>query len=525
MPPLISPERVELNVSGSGGQLSLTLAAEDRDLLPPQFLNVAKKLNQNYLYWRHLRETQQATQATFYLFAKAGMEEAANKAAEAGQPMEQPVLLILETNLALATVNSLLLAGEEYLQQAQLQNCKDSIDTALSTLYEFIDTRTQLSQSKDIAVKSIQQDVSNDEESAQYVAYALKKLTVLQRYPQVEHPNLYVVRHHLKMLKETFTLICPEGIDLDADHLPSSRRVEALLSNIFIELTQASGRATSNGVNIGDFTIEDETDASTVLFSPGGTHYLHQNTQQSDEREAEAKVIETQTGEERQTLSYRGRFGAMSFSNDGQYLAVIRHDGFEIIDASTGGGVGSGRGFGEAQRVIHHRGVIKAMKFSPDGDYLAAVTLDNHIKIVQVSTRKTIRSFSPRKTADNLDKSVGFSPKGTYLAMPDGDRVRVFAIATAEEITTVSHDASAEALCFSPDESCIATRDQRYSRITKISTGEVITQMSHQGELRAISATPFGTYLAISLWDHTVKLIKVMSKTGGANTYTKPHPF
>ncbi len=539
MPPLISPERVDPDVMGDGaGQLSFTLTDEDRDLLPPQFLNVARTLNQNYQYWRHLRETQQATQATFYLFAKAGMEEAATKAAEAGQPMEQPVLLILETNLALATVNALLLAGEDYLRHEQLQNCKDSIETALSTLYEFIDTRTKLSQSKDVAVQSIQQDVSNDEESAQYVAYGLKKLTVLQRYSQIEHPKRYVVRQHLQTLRETLSLICPEGVNLDADHLPSGRRVEALLSNIFIELTQAGGSATSNGASVGDdFKLDDDANTPPVIFSPNGSYYLHKVHTSLNGEGTAAQIIETKTGEDVQAFDYDGPFTALSFSNDGQYLALVQGDGFRVIDVASGAGIGSGQGFGAGQQLIRHRGPITATKFSPDGDYVAAVTQKSEVKIVQVSTGKTVRSFAPRgyryegfrgevKYEQGQYQSVVFSAKGTYLAMPDGEGVRVYAIATGQEITTVPYDLygrTAEVACFSADEGYLATYDEGRTRITHVSTGEQVTEMAHQGKVQAISMTPFGTYLAISLWDHTVKLIKVMSKTGGANTYTIRH--
>ncbi|MEL6138716.1 MAG: hypothetical protein AAFR42_15060 [Cyanobacteria bacterium J06628_6] len=108
MPPLLSPERFDPNAERNDGRaIDLSLSAADQALLPPQFFTIAKQLTQNYCYWRHLRETQQATQATFYLFAKEGMQQAANKAAEAGKPMEQPVLLMLETNLALATSSPL----------------------------------------------------------------------------------------------------------------------------------------------------------------------------------------------------------------------------------------------------------------------------------------------------------------------------------------------------------------------------------------------------------------------------------
>ena len=108
--------------------INIDITPEDRGSLPHQFLDIVKQLNQNYLHWKHLRDTQQATHATFYLYTQDGIQQAADRAAAAGNPIEQQVLLILETNLALATINSLLITGEEYLKVDQLQNCKDSIE-------------------------------------------------------------------------------------------------------------------------------------------------------------------------------------------------------------------------------------------------------------------------------------------------------------------------------------------------------------------------------------------------------------
>ncbi len=254
----------------------IDITPDDRDNLPYQFLDIVKQLNQNYLHWKHLRETQQATHATFYLYTKEGIQQAVDKAAEAGKPIEQQMLLILETNLALATINSLLLAGKNYLKVDQLQNCKDSIDTALSTLYEFIKTREKLSQSWDIAIESIRQDIVNDNESTQYAAYGFKELSSLQGDDKIEAPNLYVVRQQLRLLQDTFSQICPEDIGTRSVDLAISRRLDSLLSNIFIELVKPDTKVTTNRTGDDFSAVVDGSDEPVGVFSPNGGYYLKQ---------------------------------------------------------------------------------------------------------------------------------------------------------------------------------------------------------------------------------------------------------
>ncbi|MEM9486059.1 MAG: hypothetical protein AAGA83_20475, partial [Cyanobacteria bacterium P01_F01_bin.116] len=254
---------------------SIHIAPEDKNNLPHQFLDIVKQLNQNYLHWKHLRESRQATHATFYLYTQNGIKQAVDQAAEAGNPIEQQMLLILETNLALATINSLLLAGEDYLNVDQLQNCKDSIDTALSTLYEFIKTREKLSQSRDIAIESIRQDIVNDTESNQYATYGLKKLSLLQRDAKIDAPNLYVVRQQLTALQDAFMEICPEDIGSRSADAAVGRRLDSLLSNIFIELVKPDGKITTNRAG-DDLTGVADGSEPVGFFSPNGAYNLRQ---------------------------------------------------------------------------------------------------------------------------------------------------------------------------------------------------------------------------------------------------------
>ncbi|MEM1255200.1 MAG: hypothetical protein AAGI69_22410 [Cyanobacteria bacterium P01_H01_bin.21] len=487
--------------------IDIDITPEDRNNLPHQFLDIVKQLNQNYLHWKHLQATKQATHATFFLYTKDGIQQAVDKAAASGNPIESQVLLILETNLALATVNSLLIAGEEYLKTEQLQNCKDSIDTALSTLYEFVKTREKLSQSQDIAIESIRHDILNDSESSQYATYGIKKLSTLHRDARVDRPNLYVVRQQLKSLQETFTRICPEDIGVGTS---ASNRLDSLISNIFIELVKPDANITTNRA-AGEAFSGDIDSGPVGIFSPDGAYYLRQVDGDEGNSETTAKLIEVKTGEELNTIVYQGRFAAMSFSNDGRYLAVVLDEHFKVVEISTGQEFSLGQ--------LNH--LVKVTCFSPDGTHIAAVSVDRDIKIVEVATRKTVRSLAPNPT--HGAKSVCFSPKGTYLAVPQDKTIKILAVATGHEVTTVPHKSSANVLCFSPDEALIATTIGSNTQITKVSTGEKITSISHQGTLQAISASAFGTYLAIDSWNNTVKLIKVVTQTGGRNAYTIKH--
>ncbi|MEM9093029.1 MAG: hypothetical protein AAGC93_30415 [Cyanobacteria bacterium P01_F01_bin.53] len=221
-----------------------------------------------------------------------------------------------------------------------------------------------------------------------------------------------------------------------------------------------------------------------------------------------AKIIEVQTGEELHTIEYNGWFTAMAFTNDGQSLAVVVDSSVRVVDVAKG----------QDLAMVQHEGLIRTTCFSPDGTHLAMVSVDQVIKIVEVGTGITLRT---------LDQSNGkapyFSPKGTYLAVPSDQTVKILAVATGHEVTAFPHDGSVDVLGFSADEAYIATTTGANTQITKVSTGKNITSILHQGKLWAICSSPFGTYLAIGLWDHTIKLIKVMTETGGRNVYTIHH--
>ncbi len=222
-----------------------------------------------------------------------------------------------------------------------------------------------------------------------------------------------------------------------------------------------------------------------------------------------ATIIEVQTGEELHTITYSGWFTAMAFTNDGKSLAIVVDSRVKVINVANG----------QELATLEHQDLIRSTCFSPDATHLAMVSVDQAVKIVEVATGRTIRTLTQGKNTAPLH----FSPKGTYLAVPSDQTVKILAVATGHEVTAFPHDHAVTVLGFSADEAYIATTTGANSQITKVSTGKKITSILHQGKLWAICSSPVGTYLAIGLWDHTIKLIKVVTETGGRNVYTIHH--
>ena len=127
--PQINQEIVEQDA------VEIKISLEDAKILPPEFFNIADKIHKNYLYWKSLRDSAKTTQLTFYRYIQEGIAQGAEQVSQTEISIEPDVLLMLETRITLTTMNSLVLAATEYFEKGYLQDSKDSIDTALSTLY------------------------------------------------------------------------------------------------------------------------------------------------------------------------------------------------------------------------------------------------------------------------------------------------------------------------------------------------------------------------------------------------------
>jgi len=284
---------------------------EDQKLLPPEFVEIAHKLHQVYLYWKHLRDTQQSTQPTFYRSFHEGIAQAAQRVAESETPIDPSFLLILEVKLALATINALVIATEDYLKVGYLQDGKESIDTALSVLYEFIKTREKLEPSLEATVAGIRQDIANEPESYQYASYLATQILRLQQSPLISEAKFYVIRNQLEKLEETLILLIPADIDASSSGLVENKQIDNLMIRLLWAMSDEEVYIT---------TTRHEGRVTNVSFSPDGTYLA------TASRDKTAKLVEVATGREVTRITHGDWVENVSFSPDGTYLATESRD-------------------------------------------------------------------------------------------------------------------------------------------------------------------------------------------------------
>ncbi|NES85059.1 MAG: WD40 repeat domain-containing protein [Moorea sp. SIO2B7] len=508
--------------------VEINIPPEDGQILPPQFLNLADKLHKNYLYWKHLRDTQTTTKATFYLYTKEGIDQAAKKVAEAGTPIDPDIFLILEAQIALATINSLIISAETYLKEGYLQDAKESVDTALSTLYEFIKTREKLEPSLKKAVAGIRQDIANNPEASQYASYLMKQIEKLKDSPLIREEKFYVITKQLKKLGETLILLIPANPNTPLSQPKDEKAIDHLMTRLLFTMAQEDAYVT---------TITHEKSVRDLTYSPDGTYLATASFDKT------AKLVEVATGREITTITHRDLVYAVKFSPDGNYLATISKDKTAKLVAVT---------TGREVTTISHENQIYALTFSPDGTYLATASRDKTAKLVAVATgtevtwinhRDSVRAvtFSPdgtylatasndytaklvavatgtevtRITHKNQVRAVKFSPDGTYLATASCDKTaKLMAVATGTEVTTIIHKDWVSDVNFSPDGTYLATKSNDYTiKLVAVATGRRVTTIIHENQVTAVAFSPDGTYLATASWDKTAKLVEVATGT------------
>jgi hypothetical protein len=364
--------------------VNILLSAEDRHNLPAGFLKIADKLHQTYLDWKHRRNQYQPTQTTFYRYIHKKIERAAAKVAESGTPLDPPIFLILESKIAFLTLNSSLMAAQDYRKVGYLQDMKESVDTALSVLYELIKTREKLEPSLDAAVASIRQDITNDPETDQFVAYVATQISRLR--DSISEPKLYIVRSQLDKLKETLTLL--SSADGNSS-LSKSDKLDDLMNRLFLAMVEQEAYTT---------TITHQNRVDSVSFSPDGT-YLATRSRKT------TQLVEVATG---RVVTTPAQVDSVSFSPDGIYRATALSYTTQLVEVATG----------RVVTTIRHGDYVLEILFSRDGTYLATASQDNTAKLVEVATGRVVTTIRHQSAV----YCVQFSPDGTYLATISYDK-------------------------------------------------------------------------------------------------------
>jgi WD40 repeat protein len=247
----------------------------------------------------------------------------------------------------------------------------------------------------------------------------------------------------------------------------------------------------------------------SVCFSPDSKRLTVAGFDQT------VKVWDAATGQE--TLSLRGHAGPVNsvcFSPDGRRLASASGDRtVKVWDAATG------------QEWLSLVGPVSGVCFSPDGQRLAGI-VGGKVKMWVVATGQEVRGF---QVPGNGISNVCFSPDGKRLAAGHSGSVKVWDAATGrDERTLRGHAGPVSGVCFSPDGKRLASASsdqtvkvwdaasekepaavlpQALERLRDEPGGPgAITFKGHKGPVSGVCFSPDGKRLASASHDGTVKV-------------------
>ncbi len=201
----------------------------------------------------------------------------------------------------------------------------------------------------------------------------------------------------------------------------------------------------------------------------------------------------------------RGSEPKMTFSADGQYLAIGTCLGLWLYDLAT---------LSPVVLWETERGVVESVTFSPNGKWIAANNSGSQIKILDFQNGTCLTHIK----SENFIHSMTFSPDNRYLAAAyySSPYVEVWHTETGRQFTRFTPDTERAGLyrpiSFSPDTQLIAstcssaTTDRAESIIVwSMESGEQIACLSaHTYWVTTLCFSPCGKFLASGGEDGTV---------------------
>jgi WD40 repeat protein len=162
----------------------------------------------------------------------------------------------------------------------------------------------------------------------------------------------------------------------------------------------------------------------------------------------------------------------------------------------------------ESITLESHPGIpIKSIQFAPDGKSFATAVFDR-------TTHRDVKiwdsdSLTLKQSVPNCRSPVAFSPDGQVLAVRsvDGDRLKLWDLASHEEIWSNSHD-SLSSMVFTPDGKTIVSAGMGL-RFWNTFDGDLrYTLAVHRDEIQSLAISPDGKTIATGSADDTVKLFR-----------------
>jgi WD40 repeat protein len=216
-------------------------------------------------------------------------------------------------------------------------------------------------------------------------------------------------------------------------------------------------------------------------------------------RLADEAVVHTLTGPREKVASCEVFQGGVTFSPDGEILAVVSYDHAVRLWRVSDGTL--------LHSIRHHTEAILDQAFSPDGSIFATASEDGAVNLWSQPDQTLLYTLTQHLGGAT---GVAFSPDGALLVTGAGNGIlRLWDAATGDPIFTFEGQKNRDSnLAFSLDGSLlVAGADDHTVQVWAVEDGALLNSLTgHTDQVKKVAFSPDGALLASGAVDGTVRL-------------------